>query len=553
MTTPIETELKLRIAQAAIGTLRAHPRVEAAALGPWRAARIDNRYVDTPDRALAAHRMALRLRRTSSGWVQTLKTAGDPGHAGGLSVRGEWEMPVAGPVLSLERLRDTPLAALGSPRSLAKRLRPIFTTSFRRETRRLALRHGAVVELAIDTGLVATGRGHAKRTASICEVELEVLTDVSGADIDADLAARELLRFATALAADVALLPLAESKAARGYRLLDDVPRSPAKVGIGATRVGVDAALHATDVLQACARATLDNLHALLDAMHRDVAVVTIDGDGDADAVAGRGLASLDPEFVHQARVGVRKLRSATRVFRDVLGKRRAARIDDAWRTVGRALGSVRDWDVLVESLPGIAERIADETREDDAAHDIDGGMRDRVDAQRVAAERALADALASPAPGLAALTLARELDAVRAKRSDKPLAVERLARDWLDRQQERVVDLARRIAVLDDEARHRLRIEVKRLRYGIDFFDGLFDAKAAATFVEVLGDLQDALGKLTDAVVQRDRVAMLVDAADAARATERYDAWLGHKLKKKLPKVASLAVALEMEGRPWA
>lgn len=548
-----EIELKLRILPDAIAALRTHPRIEAAALGPWRVARLENRYFDTADHALRKARMALRLRRIGRRWVQTLKASGTV--SGAVTSRGEWEMPVDGPKLSLYRLRETPITTVGSARSLGPKLVPLFTTNFRREARRLALGDGIEVEIAIDQGLVATGRGRTRRTAPICEVEIEVLADgreaaaaavvdVPDAEDDARHAHRvhrAVLAFAAALAADVALLPLSESKAGRAYRLLADRTREPAKVDLPKVVAGTPATVHATAVLDACARVALENLHGLLDAL---VAVPEIEADR---------LAGIDEEFVHQARVAVRKLRSAARTFRRALGPGRAARINVAWRELGRMLGGLRDWDVLVESLPDLVDRVNDTKHGEGAVPALDdartGALREAAESERGSARRALAAELASTIPGSAALLLERELLAIRRPGRSGRGAVEKLAAAWLEAQQARVVDLSRRIAVLDTPTRHELRIEIKRLRYGVEFFDGLFDAE---DYLDLLSDLQAELGELTDAAVQRERVPVLLDAETGVRAIANYDRWMQHRLRKKLPKVAALAVRLELQERPW-
>jgi CHAD domain-containing protein len=55
----------------------------------------------------------------------------------------------------------------------------------------------------------------------------------------------------------------------------------------------------------------------------------------------------------------------------------------------------------------------------------------------------------------------------------------------------------------LDPPARHKLRIEAKKLRYAADAFAGLFGRpKRARAFIEALKEVQDALGDLNDIAV---------------------------------------------------
>jgi CHAD domain-containing protein len=48
-------------------------------------------------------------------------------------------------------------------------------------------------------------------------------------------------------------------------------------------------------------------------------------------------------------------------------------------------------------------------------------------------------------------------------------------------------------------EARHRLRIQIKHIRYACHFFDELYQDRQASLWQGRLGDLQDALGHLND------------------------------------------------------
>ena len=86
-----EIELKLRLAPAQARRLAAHPLL--AGIAPEKT-RLLNTYYDTPDLALKARGIALRLRRKGwSTWLMTVK-GGDAG-AGGLAQRLEWEAPTS--------------------------------------------------------------------------------------------------------------------------------------------------------------------------------------------------------------------------------------------------------------------------------------------------------------------------------------------------------------------------------------------------------------------------------------------------------------------------
>lgn len=168
----MEIELKLSIAASDVITLRNLPLLQQNAPLPPLTEHLFSTYFDTPDLMLKQHRSALRVRKTPTAWVQTLKGGGDA--TAGLHQRHEWECEVAGPVLALELLLpliDQPevQAILAQP-GLAQRLQPLFTTDFERTAWMLHLAQDTVVELALDQGQVSAGQA----SAPICEIELEL-------------------------------------------------------------------------------------------------------------------------------------------------------------------------------------------------------------------------------------------------------------------------------------------------------------------------------------------------------------------------------------------
>jgi len=62
------------------------------------------------------------------------------------------------------------------------------------------------------------------------------------------------------------------------------------------------------------------------------------------------------------------------------------------------------------------------------------------------------------------------------------------------------------RLAELDASARHQLRVQAKKVRYGAEFFSGAFPSAAheGRVFVRRASRLQDALGQLSDVAVYR-------------------------------------------------
>ncbi|MCY1417328.1 Inorganic triphosphatase [compost metagenome] len=166
-----------------------------------------NQYFDTPERDLAAAKVALRLRRDGEVIIQTLKTRGQS--VAGLSERTEHEWHLAKAKLDLKKLDGecwpAELAELDK-----KTIKPMFTTDFVREYAEIAWGRGkakVVIEAALDLGNVLVG----KQSEEICELELELR--------EGDPAA--LLELAAELAETLPLMPCDISKAERGYRLFD--------------------------------------------------------------------------------------------------------------------------------------------------------------------------------------------------------------------------------------------------------------------------------------------------------------------------------------------
>ncbi|MND83715.1 CYTH domain protein [compost metagenome] len=202
-----ETEIKLRVSRETLAALREHPLLKKRNKSGWERRELFNQYFDTPERDLAAAKVALRLRRDGEVIIQTLKTRGQS--VAGLSERTEHEWHLAKAKLDLKKLDGecwpAELAELDK-----KTIKPMFTTDFVREYAEIAWGRGkakVVIEAALDLGNVLVG----KQSEEICELELELR--------EGDPAA--LLELAAELAETLPLMPCDISKAERGYRLFD--------------------------------------------------------------------------------------------------------------------------------------------------------------------------------------------------------------------------------------------------------------------------------------------------------------------------------------------
>jgi CHAD domain-containing protein len=105
----------------------------------------------------------------------------------------------------------------------------------------------------------------------------------------------------------------------------------------------------------------------------------------------------------------------------------------------------------------------------------------------------------------------------------------------------------ARRFGALDEEARHRLRRRVKRLRYGLEFSRALFEPKRFARLLKSLTELQTRLGAMNDVAVARQALR----AAPAAGAAVAFA--LGWLVARHATLVADCGPSLERfaETRP--
>jgi triphosphatase len=478
-----ETELKLGVAPSA-----AHEVARLAWLCELSEGRIERRklrsvYFDTPRLELHDCGVELRVRHAGRQRLQTIK--GTANGSSGSFQRGEWQHDIEGDKPDLRLAKDTLLSAFARKKKLRRKLRPIFETVVDRTIFPIRT-DAAELELAIDRGHIQA-KG-SRRREGISEIEIELKGGDPG----------ELSKIAKRLERSVALAYAPRSKGERGYALRCKNPDAPIH-GSGST---FDGRLSAGDAFRAIGFPCLD--HALANE---------------------RAIRHGDPEGVHQMRVGLRRLRTAISIFKDMLRGPETEALKRELKWLTEQLSPARDFDVL------IAERVR--PLRGSASVGADAGVLEQdLNAKRAAGMEKANAALDSDryrAIGLhAALWLAHgawSRSGAPAIKRCRDLPVDEIARTILAKRSKKIVKKARKVEQLDPRARHKLRVAVKKLRYACDFFACVFPgAKRDARrkrFCKALKSLQGSLGTLNDIEVHRQfaRAVVRSDAYSAARA----------------------------------
>lgn len=439
-----EIELKLDLAPGAHARVRSLPLLADA---PRQTSPQLSIYFDTKDSRLAAQGCSLRVRKAGDLWVQTVKRTSA---AGGLLARGEWEWEVTDDTPDLAHLAELPFD-LGKPAKLARKLRPILRSEVERTSWQVE-HEGSQVQVDLDVGDIRAGG----QSARIEEVEFELLDGLPSVAVE----------LARAIAGDLPARLGVLSKAERGAALMAGRLGHRSKAAPLALQAEMSVAEAFSAIVHACLK------HFRLN----------------EDVVLGQRAAG----GLHQARVALRRLRSAFTLFKPVIGsddRYLALREELRWFT--NQLGDARNLDVYLQ-------------------RDLPDGEREMAQARREQAYDAVIAAMQDPRSRLLMIDLTGWAalggwrDTARAARPVRTFAGKRLDRLWAT-----VDPRDRSLSRMDDDTRHQLRIQVKKMRYAVEFFDGLYgSSKPKKRFGSAIEELQEALGKLNDLATARQLAA---------------------------------------------
>lgn len=422
-------------------------------------------YFDTPDQLLQQMRVALRIRRVGkhakAARIQTLKTSCQNDSA--LSSRGEWEAKIPGDTLSLSALQNTAWPEIDRDGSLFAALAPSFSTSFDRTSWTATAQDGSVIEVAFDLGDVqASGQ-----SSVICELELELLSGEPASLFDV----------AQKLAERIAVIPLSQSKAARGHALAQG--RSDQPQYAKAPLLTPDSSLQ--QITQQVLREMFSQFTANLNTLRH----------------------SDDAEVVHQARVGWRRFKSALRLFRPVLHD--PLPCTDALKPLLASLGALRDLEVaVIDTLPPLADAYAGSDPQRRLAWQalIDtlkaGARQRRTMVRDTMLEPAVGACLLAITRFIEALTLQGATDAPQHHAASRPTpSVQPWARRRFSRFRQQL-----KLALTDTlqpDKQHRARILAKRLRYACEALRVFLPKRRCNRWLSKASELQTRFGQSRD------------------------------------------------------
>ncbi|HOG16675.1 MAG TPA: CHAD domain-containing protein [Syntrophales bacterium] len=439
---------------------------------PQRVVHQQDLYLDTFDWRLLRSGLALRLRRAGGAAIYGIKSLGKVEE--GRAERREVEVRIEGNAADPTAVADKRIHAEIDPIIHPRRLLVQLAVRTERIPYRLRCPEGAQVELVFDTtSFSARGMNRPRRSKPLYEMEAE-LKKGPPADLEA---------LGRLLAGCPGLLPSRQSKLETAIERLGIV--FPSKNPPPPLRVKLEDRLDVAvqKILSFQFHRIEENLPGV--------------------------LADLDTEFVHQARVSTRRMRSALRLFRKAIPEKAAADLAADLSWLGALFGGVRDLDVFLLNLPGATATVA---RAPERAVAI---LTRHIQERRAVLLSDLLNGLASPRYRRFRTRVAAFTGRPPAKKPAAPLAltaVHTFASERIPELFQAVLAQGRKVLAKPKLRNfHRLRIEFKRLRYACEFVGPAY-GDGLKPFIGETVQIQDCLGELQDTVFTRSLIDGLLE-----------------------------------------
>lgn len=225
------------------------------------------------------------------------------------------------------------------------------------------------------------------------------------------------------------------------------------------------------------------------------------------DANSAGAAAAVDPEFLHDLRVAVRRTRSVLRHARRVIPDEIRDRARDGFGRLGTLTGHARDLDVQV--LDWSAMSAGFDPAAQSALEPVLAHVADLREAARDEVRAGLADPATDELLDWWRDWLATPLTVDQVDGRDAGRRLARVVAGHLERAQGRLLRDARAIDDLSPaDHLHQLRKDAKALRYLFECFAPILPERPRKRFVRRLKSFQDLLGTHQDAEVHAHLLA---------------------------------------------
>jgi CHAD domain-containing protein len=224
-----------------------------------------------------------------------------------------------------------------------------------------------------------------------------------------------------------------------------------------------------------------------------------------------------DAEFLHDFRVAVRRTRSALTQLRGVFPAGETEHFVDEFRWLGARTGPARDIDVYLLKIPAYRAALYPSARKD--LEPLVKLLHEKKKAELQRLRRCLRSKrfsrLLKEWQEFLGTPEAHDGHLPEASRPIKAVASERIWKAF-SKVRKRGKKIGRFSPAKD---LHRLRLDCKKLRYLLTFFQSLFPPKNIKPLIQELKKLQDHLGNFNDLQVQREALRGFAEEMMAAKA----------------------------------
>lgn len=302
----------------------------------------------------------------------------------------------------------------------------------------------------------------------------------------------------------------AASKAEQGVRLAQGKPPSAAALDRRSFAVTLDPRLPLAQAWVTVGRACLAHFQASLAGWHLTAEDEPAQSPPTQSPPPRRKPKTTDDprvEWIHQARVALRRLRGAMRLFRD--HHTLDSELEQSLRTMAQALGAARDWDVLCDqTIPPMASAWNDaaawgllaaqaESRRSEARTELRRTLNLKAGAWLLAMHQTLNQqekkAAAQPAKG-------------------NPPPLDDWIQQVLHRGHRKISRGIKHWSQLTPLERHALRITIKRQRYAVEFFQSRLSTRRTRRYLAAMIEAQEVLGQANDLAVARSMLPRLTE-----------------------------------------